>query len=523
MKNIGIISPTREEFLAQSTKHKVIPIKYTVLPDSITPVGLYRRLANNRPGTFLLESAAQGGVWSRYSFIGVSSAATLTELNSQAHWTGTPPTGVPLEGNPVDVLSETLEFLATDVRHDKGEDLPNLISGMVGYFGWDAMRFWLDLPNKPHDDLELPALAMNLVSDLAIHDNLDGTVTLVANAINYNGAETGAEAAYENAVVRIQSMIEKLSSPVNDQVSVAQPGWLDEDISAKIDHSWAEEEFLKVVQKAQEVIDAGEVLQIVPSRRFTAETSVDGFDIYRVLRAINPSPYMFLYTFERPDGTGTFQLVGSSPEALVTVNDNKVVTHPIGGSRPRGETPEEERENEKQLLADPKERSEHEMLVDLATADLSPVCEPGSLHTPRYMFVERYSHILHLVTEIEGTVAKDKDALDVLKAAFPAGTLSGAPKQKCLELIDEWEPLARGPYGGVVGYFDLAGNMDMAIVIRTVILKDHIAYVQAGAGVVAESVPAMEAQETLTKATAPLKAVFAATQLRDVSQEDVTH
>ncbi|HIW47039.1 MAG TPA: chorismate-binding protein, partial [Candidatus Yaniella excrementigallinarum] len=255
------------------------------------------------------------------------------------------------------------------------------------------------------------------------------------------------------------------------------------------------------------------------SRRFTTATTATAFDTYRVLRAINPSPYMFLYTFEYPDREGVYHLVGASPETLVSVKNNRVLTHPIGGSKPK-DPRRSIRSIGDELLADPKERDEHGQLVDLAKTELSRVCAPGTVEVSDFMTVQQFSHILHLVSTVEGDIAADKTALDVLRANFPAGTLSGSPKHRALELLDAWEPHARGPFGGTVGYFDLAGNMDMAITIRTAVLKDQIAYVQAGAGIVAESVPATEAEETLTKATAAIRAVLAAQQLQSIKVEN---
>lgn len=519
MRDIGPVFPTRQAFRElAAAEHKVIPVTTTLLPDGLTPVGIYRRLANDAPGTFLLESAAQDGAWSRYSFIGAGTAATLTERDGQAVWQGRIPAGVPSHGTPLDVLKESLEFLATDARADISDTLPHLVSGFVGFLGWDTVRAWVELGEGPQDDLNLPAMAMNLVTDLAIHDAWDGTVTLVANAINFNGESSGVDGAYDQAVARLEDMVQRLAEPVSDPVSFAPAGWLDQDFSSRIDHSWHEQDFLNAVRKTQQSIREGEVSQLVISRRFTTPTTATAFDTYRVLRAINPSPYMFLYTFEYPDRDGVYHLVGASPETLVSVKDNRVLTHPIGGSKPKDPT-RSVRSISEELLADPKERDEHVQLVDLAKTEISGVCAPGTVEVSDFMVVQQFSHILHLVSTVEGDISDDKTALDVLRANFPAGTLSGAPKHRALELLDEWEPHARGPFGGTVGYFDLAGNMDMAITIRTAILKDQVAYLQAGAGIVAESVPATEADETLTKATAGIRAVLAAQELKNIKAE----
>lgn len=520
MRDIGPVFPTREAFhQLAAANHKVIPVTATLLPDGLTPVGIYQRLANDAPGTFLLESAAQDGTWSRYSFIGAGTAATLTEHNGQAVWQGRVPEGVLETGTPLQVLEQSLQFLATDARADISNTLPHLVSGFVGFLGWDTVRAWVELGDGPQDDLNLPSMAMNLVTDLAIHDSWDGTVTLIANAINFNGEASGADGAYDRALARLEDMIQRLAEPVADPVSVAPEGWLERDFSAEIDHSWHEQDFLNAVRKTQQSIRDGEMSQLVISRRFTTATTATAFDTYRVLRAINPSPYMFLYTFEYPDREGVYHLVGASPETLVSVKNKRVLTHPIGGSKPK-DPRRSIRSIGEELLADPKERDEHEQLVDLAKTELSGVCAPGTVEVSDFMTVQQFSHILHLVSTVEGDIAADKTALDVLRANFPAGTLSGSPKHRALQLLDAWEPHARGPFGGTVGYFDLAGNMDMAITIRTAVLKDQIAYLQAGAGIVAESVPATEAEETLTKATAAIRAVLAAQQLQSIKAEN---
>ncbi|GAA1120397.1 chorismate-binding protein [Citricoccus alkalitolerans] len=538
MRELGTITPSAEDFESLAGQHRVIPVTLTVLADGLTPVGIYRRLAADEPGTFLMESAAQGGVWSRYSFIGAGSAATLTTRRQAgeavAHWLGEPPAGVPTEGDPIEVLRATLDLLSTDVRDGLGKDLPNLVSGMAGFLGWPTVRRWERLPSSPPDDLGLPEMAMNLITDLAVHDTVDGTVTLVANAINHNGLASGAREAWTDAVERLRSMATRLTGPAlsdapgsaggaaagGDPVSVAPRDWLNLDVSAHVHDSWTHEGFLDAVAKAQQAIVDGEVFQIVVSRRFSAETTASGLDIYRVLRAMNPSPYMYLFSFEKPgpDG-GRYQIVGSSPEALVTVNDGSVITHPIAGSQPRGATVEDDHLHEKVLVNDQKERAEHLMLVDLSRNDLSKVCVPGSVSVTQFMEVERFSHIMHLVSHVEGRLEPGQKALDVLAAAFPAGTLSGAPKPRALQLLDEWEPQERGPYGGVVGYFDLAGNMDMAINIRSATLVDGTAYVQAGAGIVADSDPETEAAETVTKSSAPMRAVLAAGLLSTLDPE----
>lgn len=528
MRQLGPISPSAADFAARAQRTNVIPVTVTVMADTLTPVGLYQLLAKDRPGTFLMESAAPGGVWSRYSFVGVTSIATLTTDPlapdpTAAHWLGDVPAGVPTDGTIAEVLQQTLSVLATeDVQR---ADLPTLLSGMVGYLGWDMIQFWEQLPAGPGNDLQLPLAAMNLVSDLAIFDNTNSTVTLVANAINFNGLQTGVEQAYADAISRLQRMLRTLREPASAQLGITgtvtaaddPAARIAERLAAEVRTDWDGTEYGKFVTESKAAIEAGEITQIVLSRRFETDFESSALDVYRMLRFLNPSPYMFLYNFRTPQGQD-FQLVGSSPEALVTVQHGQAISHPIAGTRHRGANEAQDQALEQELLADDKERSEHIMLVDLAKEDLAKVCEPDSIHVPRYMFVERFSHVMHLISHVTGQIRQGLSAYDVLAATFPAGTLSGSPKPRAIELIHRWEPYARGPYGGVVGYFDFAGNMDMAIVIRSAILKNGKAYVQTGAGIVAQSDPVAEADETTNKAAAPLRGVLLAKDLQTAEQ-----
>ena len=512
MQDLGVIRPTLEEFRELAADRRVIPVHLTVLADAHTPIGIYRKLTEGAPGTFLMESAASGGVWSRYSFIGARSRATLTTRDGQAHWLGQPPAGVPLDGNPVAAMERTIEVLRTE-RFDA---LPPFTSGLVGFVGWEAVRHWERLTSPPADDLDLPELALNLVSDMAIHDNSDGTVTLVANAVNYDGSDDRVDEAWHDAVARVESMLGRLAAPTPQAVSVLQGGSVDTStLTADVKESWPKPEYTRAVQRGKEAIVDGEVFQVVISRRFEVECRAEALDVYRVLRTTNPSPYMYLFNFEDAHGN-PFNVVGSSPEALVTVTGRDVITHPIAGSRPRGRTSELDRALAEELLADEKERAEHLMLVDLARNDLSKVCEPGTVDVTQFMEVERFSHIMHLVSTVVGELSPSSSAYNVLAATFPAGTLSGAPKPRALRLLDELEPHRRGIYGGVVGYLDFAGDMDMAIAIRSALLRDGKAYVQAGGGIVADSDLEAEAQETVNKAAAPLRAALIAASLERV-------
>jgi len=516
LQELGTITPTLEQFREHAATRRVVPVRMTVLADALTPVGLYRALVARdgtaRPGTFLLESAAEGGVWSRYSFVGAGSVATLTARDGQAHWLGTAPSGAPTDGDPLEALRATMALLHTEPF----EDVPPLTSGMVGFVGWEAVRHWEKLPHPPEDDLRVPELAMNLVSDMAVLDNKDGSVLLVANAVNLNGTDENVDEAYHDAVARLRSMVQRLATPLErSTVSVAQPGTVD--LETAVEQSWDRELFMSAIDRGKQAIVDGEIFQVVVSRRFEAACEASSLDVYRTLRRINPSPYMYLYSFEDAEGR-PYSIVGSSPEALVTVTGRQAVTHPIAGSRPRGATVDEDLALGQDLLADHKERAEHLMLVDLARNDLSKVAEPGSVDVSEFMEIERFSHIMHLCSTVVATMREDVTAYDVLAATFPAGTLSGAPKPRALQLLDEYEPLRRAVYGGVVGYMDFAGNMDMAIAIRTALLIEGRAYVQAGGGIVADSEPEAEAQESLNKATAPLRAALIAQSLRPLSR-----
>ena len=504
----GAVSPDEATFLRQ--RRRVVPVTRRLLADGETPVGVYTKLAGG-PGTFLLESAEQGAgpsgaAWSRYSFIGVRSAATLVERDGEAAWLGVPPPGVPLGGDPVTALRETVAALADGPA---AAGLPPLTGGMVGYLGYDLVRRFERLPVTAEDDLALPELGMMLATDLVVLDHYDGSAILVANAVLAEGADDAARlAAYHNAVGRLDAMTTALSRPTPPMISTVERPPAGEPVSRT-----APGEYQKAVEEAKEAIRAGECFQIVVAQRFERATDANPLDVYRVLRATNPSPYMYLLRFD------DFDIVGSSPEAHLKVNADeagvrRALLHPIAGTRWRGATPEQDNALAAELLADPKERSEHVMLVDLGRNDLGRVCKPGTVEVPEFARIERYSHVMHIVSTVTGELRDDRTAFDALAATFPAGTLSGAPKVRAMEIIESLEPTRRGLYGGTVGYFGFAGDMDMAIAIRTALLKDGTAYVGAGAGIVADSDPAAEETETRNKAAAVLAAIASAETLR---------
>jgi anthranilate synthase component 1 len=500
---LGVTWPDLPAFRALAPDRRVIPVVRRFLADGETPIGVYRKLAADAPGTFLLESAEQG-LWSRWSIVGARSHATLTAVDGQARWLGEPPVGVPTGGDPLLALRDTVAALQTP----RLPGLPPLTGGLVGYLSWDVVRRWERLPDTTVDDLDVPELSMSLATDLAVLDHSDGTLLLVANAVNYDGTDERVDEAWADAVARLDRMTAELATPAPATVAVhgGPP-------SAPARQRTEREEYLSAVTEGKAAIRDGEVFQVVLSQRFEVDCPTDVLDVYRVLRASNPSPYMYLYRAVDSHGR-RFDVVGSSPEALVKVSSGRVITHPIAGTRPRGATAAEDAALAEELLADTKERAEHLMLVDLARNDLGRVCVPGSVEVVDFMSVERYSHVMHLVSTVEGDLAPGRTAYDVLQATFPAGTLSGAPKPRAMEIIDKLEPTRRGVYGGVLGYFDVAGDLDMAIAIRTALLRDGVAYVQAGAGIVADSDPDREDEECRNKAAAVLRAIVTASTLR---------
>ncbi|HEV7980057.1 anthranilate synthase component I [Amycolatopsis sp.] len=503
---LGSVSPTRDDFRLLAEGRRVIPVVRRLLADGETPVGVYRKLAANRPGTFLFESAENGQSWSRWSFIGVHSPAALTVRDGKAVWVGTPPQGLPVEGDPMTVLRETVAALQTEPL----PGMPPLTGGMVGYIGYDSVRWLERLPELAVKDLDIPELTMLFATDLAAFDHHEGTVTLIANAVNWDDSPERVDAAYDDAVRRLDEMSKQLFVAAPPTTAVFERP------APQFKRHRTKEDFHHAVNTAVEAIHAGEAFQVVPSQRFEIETGADALDVYRVLRTSNPSPYMYLL---RLDG---FDIVGSSPESLVTVRDGRATTHPIAGTRWRGADPEEDAQLAKDLLADEKERAEHLMLVDLGRNDLGKVCKPGTVRVVDFFDVERYSHVMHIVSTVTGELLDDKTAYDAVVACFPAGTLSGAPKVRAMQLIEELEPVRRGLYGGVVGYLDFAGDADTAIAIRTALMKDGTAYVQAGGGVVADSDADYEDNESLNKARTVLSAIAAAQTLAPAAVLDPT-
>ena len=506
----GTTWPSLDVFSVLAADRRVIPVVRRLMADAETPVGVYRKLAAGRPGTFLLESAEHGGMWSRYSIVGAASHATLTEVDGQVHWIGEPPVGVPTTGPATEALRETVAALATAPI----PGLPPLTGGMVGTVSYDAVRRWEKVPSTLPDVLGVPELTMMLATDLAVLDHGDGSILLVATAIIYDATDERVEWAWADAVERLDRMTRELAAPADSTVAHVDAGVV-ETVMGGIRGNMTPERYEEIVEAAKEDIRAGEVFQVVLSQRFSMDCAADALDVYRALRASNPSPYMYLLRLPAPDGTA-YDVVGSSPEALVRVTGTQAITHPIAGSRPRGKTPEDDVRLGEELLADPKERAEHVMLVDLGRNDLQRVCRPGTVDVVEFMAIQRYSHVMHIESTVVGELREGMTAYDVLVSTFPAGTLSGAPKPRALALIEGYEPSRRGIYGGVVGYLDFHGDLDMAIAIRTAVIAGGVAHVQAGAGIVADSVPAREQEECMAKATAALRAIATAQAMRTV-------
>ena len=499
---------SRADFDARLAEgHRVVPVIRELFADGETPIGIYRKLALGKPGTFLLESAEQGGIWSRFSFVGVSSFGVLTQQGEDVAWLDygmdeERALGRDHATTGLAALGELYARWATP----RVPGHPPLTGGLVGFIGWEAIRQIENLPSIPPADFTVPGQAHSFVSELVVIDHRDGTVLLIAAALN-DGVESEL---WEAAQGRLDAMQAQLAAP-----SEAWIAEVDLSIPSSPRPRVAAEEFQAAVERSKTFIRDGDVFQVVVSQRFDHDITADPIDVYRVLRTLNPSPYMYLLSLVDTAGE-PYHIVGSSPEALVKVDNQRVYMHPIAGSRPRGANPEHDLELAEELLDDTKERSEHLMLVDLARNDLLKVCVPGSVEVTEFMLVERFSHIMHLVSSVEGNLRPDATPIEVFTATFPAGTLSGAPKPRALEIIDELEPAQRGVYGGVVGYFDFAGDLDLAIAIRTATIIGDTAYVQAGAGLVADSDPVAEHQESQNKAAAPLRAIAIANGMRRV-------
>jgi anthranilate synthase component 1 len=486
-----MFKPSLEEFKKKTKSGNLIPVYKEILADLDTPVSAYMKIRGGEY-SFLLESIEGGEKWARYCFLGcdpsivvITKGRTLTLIENGKREQRQIESGSP--------LSAVKEILARyQPVHSAG--LPRFSGGAVGFVSYDMVRFFEDLPEQTVDDLDVPDSQFIITDTMLVFDNVSQTIKIVSNAF-VEGDDL--DAVYENTIQKISALEEKLKTPL------ARGSAPEEEVEAPLSFESNIEEgnFKQAVKRIKEYILEGDTIQVVLSQRLKFAINCNPFDIYRALRTVNPSPYMYYLEF------GELQVVGSSPEVLVRLEDDKVEVRPIAGTRKRGQNEEEDRELEKDLLQDKKELAEHIMLVDLGRNDLGRVSEISSVVVDEQFTIERYSHVMHIVSNVKGILKKGLDCFDVLAAAFPAGTLSGAPKIRAMEIIDELEPTRRGLYGGAVGYISFSGNMDTAIAIRTLLIKDKTAYLGVGAGIVADSVPQKEFEETMNKGRALLKAI----------------
>ena len=504
-----MVYPDLEGFKTLSSKGNVIPVYREILADTDTPVSAALKLGGTP--SFLLESVVGGEKWARYSFLGsrpskiIKSWGRRVEIKDEKR-----KKQVFDADDPLDIIKNEIKaYNPVDVK-----GLPRFCGGLVGYIGYDMVRFFEKVPDQKKPGLDLPDMFFMVADTMLIFDGLRQTIKIVSNA--YLDGKDSTE-AYSEAVEKIERVVERLKrSGVKQRAKSKEqrvkgnkqgdPGVqysaLNTEFSSGYSSSFVTRgAFEKAVLKGKEYIMSGDVVQVVLSQRFERESHVDPFHIYRALRVINPSPYMYYID------TGDAKLVGSSPEILVRLEGRKIILRPIAGTRKRGETEEEDALLEAELRNDPKEKAEHIMLVDLGRNDVGRVAETSSVKVTELMTVERYSHVMHLVSNVEGNLKNGLDAFDVLRASFPAGTVTGAPKVRAMEIIEDLEPTRRGPYAGAVGYFSYSGNMDTCITIRTLVIKDNKVYVQAGAGIVADSIPLREYTETLNKAMGMMRAV----------------
>jgi anthranilate synthase component I len=488
------LKPSYEEFLKLTERGNLIPIRDELLADTETPLTAYQKLTRHDPtNSFILESVEGGEHLGRYSFIGLQPRTILTEKNGKLILAG-PGQGDQkveraLKGDPLEAVAEQLK----PYRPVPVDGLPRFTGGMVGFLGWEYVTHVEPVPRGRKTGLDLPLLHFLLVDTLVIFDRVRQVIQIVANA----HVQGDPKQAYEEARTRIQKIKQLLECPAalpNYELPEVLP-------EAEFECDISKSEYIEMVSRGKQYIKQGDIFQFVPSQRFSMRTGADPLAIYRALRMINPSPYMFLMNL------GDFSLVGSSPEIHVRCEEGLAEIRPIAGTRPRGKTEAEDQTLAKELLADEKERAEHLMLVDLARNDLGRVSKYESVTVPRFMTVEQYSHVMHIVSQVTGRVKEGQTAFDLMRATFPAGTLSGAPKIRAMQIISELEKKERGAYGGALGYFAFNGNLDTCIIIRTLVLKGGRAYVQAGAGVVDDSIPEKEYEETVNKARALVKAV----------------
>ena len=489
---MSMLYPNFKEFTKKAKEGNLIPVYREILADLETPLSAFLKLKGKNG--FLFESVEGGEKWARYSFIGGDPSLTIEGNGNELI--------IKQDGQrkKIKAVHDPLEIVAAELKKYKPvimPDLPTFVGGLAGYIGYDTVRYFEKLPDYDHEGLDLPDIFLMLADTLVVFDNLTHKIKVIANAY----IENGPKEAYDKARAKIDGIVKKLESKAVVPRKAPASQKRKPSKSPAFSSNFTKKDFMNAVKKTKKYIKAGDVIQTVISQNFYKETDIAPINAYRALRVINPSPYMFYLETEK------CTLVGSSPEILVKVEGDTVSLRPIAGTRRRGHTPEEDLFFEEELKSDPKEIAEHIMLVDLGRNDAGRVAETGSVKVKELMTVEKYSHVMHLVSSVEGRLKSGYDAFDVLRASFPAGTVSGAPKIRAMEIIEEFEPTKRGPYAGSVGYFDFSGNMDMCITIRTILFKDKKAYIQAGAGIVADSDPELEYKETLNKARGMFKAI----------------
>lgn len=485
-----MLKPNLDQFIKLAQKGNLIPVYKEIVADLETPVSAYKKIESKN--SFLLESVEGGEKIARYSFLGSDPLLAVSSKGNEISIKAKGKT-VKSKGNPLDTLKTILnQYQCVTV-----EGLPRFHGGLVGFFGYDVVRFFEKLPDKNPDDLKLPDSTFFLADTLLAFDHLKHKIIIIANA----HVEGDPKRAYLEAQKKIAALEKKLKKPLPLKKAEFELKEVPENIQAASNLTKAQ--FEKAVEKAKQYILDGEIIQVVLSQRLKAKLKRTPFDVYRLLRILNPSPYMFYLNF------GDFKMLGSSPEVMCRVEGREAIIRPIAGTRPRGKTETEDLQLSHELKKDQKETAEHIMLVDLARNDLGRVCVPGSVKVTENMAIEKYSQVMHLVSNVTGELNNGEDQFSTLAATFPAGTVSGAPKIRAMEIIDELETVKRGPYAGVVGYFGFTGDLDSCITIRTIIIKGKQAYVQAGAGIVADSIPEKEYEETLNKAKALLKALYA--------------
>jgi len=481
--------PSIEKFREKAKEGNLVPVYKEILADMLTPVSAFLRIDKCSGYSFLLESVQGGEKWARYSFLGSNPSVIVKATGDKVTVIEDgEKTTHRIDGDPLDYLKGMLSKY-TPVEVD---GLPKFIGGAVGYLGYDMVRYFEPVPAGDKPGLGTPDMMFMITDTLLVFDYVAQKVKIVANA---HVGEKGADAAYDEALAKIDALEEKLLGRLPKRKKPKPK------LTGKMKSNFTKPAFESAVKAAKEYIRAGDIFQVVLSQRFERGVRVDPFDVYRALRVINPSPYMFYLS------CGEFELAGSSPEVMVRCEDGTVELRPIAGTRPRGRTEAEDKELERDLLADPKELAEHIMLVDLGRNDVGRVSDPGSVEVNELKVIERYSHVMHIVSNVRGRLMEGGDSYDVMRACFPAGTVSGAPKIRAMEIINEFEPTARGPYAGAVGYFGFGGDMNTCITIRTLMFMDRKVYVQAGAGIVADSDPEREYQETVNKAAGMLRAI----------------